>query len=125
MKQATSLFESTFQPGKDYQLFIGGDWHESDEHVEIRFPYDHDILVGRVAWADKHDVDAALERAREGAHTMASWPLYQRAALLHRAADLLAARTEHFASLIVYEVGKPVKDAHLEIARSIAALHLA
>jgi acyl-CoA reductase-like NAD-dependent aldehyde dehydrogenase len=125
MKHVMSLFESTFKPGKNYRLFTGGDWVESDEHVEIRFPYDRNILVGRVAWAGKHEVDAALEQAREGAHTMATWPLHRRAALLHRAADLLAARTEHFAALIVYEVGKPVKDAHLEIARATAALDLA
>src|SRR6266704_33906 len=125
MKQATSLDESTFQPGKDYRLFIGGDWVASDEHIEIRFPYDRDVLVGRVAWAGKQDVDAALEQAREGTQIMASWPLHRRAALLHRAAELLAARAEHFASLIVHEVGKPVKDARLEIARATAALHLA
>ncbi len=125
MKQATSLFESTFQPGKDYRLFIGGDWVESEEHVEIRFPYDRNVLVGRVAWASKHDVDAALEQAREGANTMASWPLHRRATLLHQAADLLTAYAEHFASLIVHEVGKPVKDARLEVARAIAALNLA
>ncbi len=125
MKQAASLYEGTFSLGKDYRLFIGGNWVESDEHVEVRFPYDRSILVGRVAWASQHDVDAALEQARQGAHEMASWPLHRRATLLHRAADLLAARTEYFASLIVYEVGKPIKDARLEIARAIAALHLA
>jgi acyl-CoA reductase-like NAD-dependent aldehyde dehydrogenase len=112
MKQtSTSHTEHTEPPfplGNQYRLFIGGDWVESDEHSEIRFPYDRSILVGRVAWASRHNVDAALELAREGARTMATWPLHRRAALLHRIADLLAARTEHFASLIVYEVGKPI-----------------
>ncbi len=113
MKQVTSLDESTFQPGKDYRLFIGGDWVASDEYREIRFPYDRDVLVGRVAWAGKQDVDAALEQAREGAQKMASWPLHRRAALLHHASDLLAARSEHFASLIVHEVGNLSNDFYL------------
>jgi len=121
----TEHTESPFPLGNQHRLFIGGDWVESNEYIEIRFPYDRSILVGRVAWASRHDVDAALEFAREGAGTMATWPLHRRAALLHRVANLLAARTEHFASLIVYEVGKPIRDARLEIGRSVAALHLA
>ncbi len=112
MQTSTSYTEHQplFPLGKDHSLFIAGDWVERDEHIEIRFPYDRSILVGRVVWAGRQDVDAALELAREGARTMATWPLLRRAALLHRVADLLAARTEHFASLIVYEVGNPCND---------------
>src|SRR5215467_111561 len=106
MQTSITHSESPFPLGNDYRLFIAGDWMEGDEHVEIRFPYDRSILVGRVAWASKNDVDSALELASEGARTMASWPLHRRAALLHRVAELLAARTERFALLIVHEVGK-------------------
>ena len=56
---------------------------------------------------------------------MAAMPLHRRASLLHRVADLIAARADRFAWLIVHEVGKPLKDAHLEIDRAIAAVHLA
>lgn len=111
--------------GEDHRIFLGGDWVDSTEHVEIRFPYDRSVLVGRVAWATRQEANTALELARKGAHEMASWPLHRRSSLLHRVADLIAANTERLASLIVHEVGKPIKDARLELVRSIAAVRLA
>src|SRR5947209_3640104 len=121
----TQHTKGPFPLGQKHRLFIGGDWVDTQEQVEIRFPYDRRVLVGRVAWANQHDVDTALNLARQGAQEMASWPLHRRAALLHRAAELIAARTERFASLIVHEVGKPIRDARLEIALAVAAVHLA
>jgi acyl-CoA reductase-like NAD-dependent aldehyde dehydrogenase len=120
-----TLSPKTLTLGQSYHLFIGGEWIESEQQVEIRFPYDRRVLVGRVAWATQAHVDKALEAARRGAKAIAAWPLHRRAALLQRVADLIATRTNYFASLIVYEVGKPLKDAHLEIARAIAAVRLA
>ncbi len=50
-----------FPLGQSRRLFLGGEWVDGRQSVEIRFPYDRDILVGRVAWADQRDVNAALE----------------------------------------------------------------
>ncbi|HLI90122.1 MAG TPA: aldehyde dehydrogenase family protein [Ktedonobacteraceae bacterium] len=125
MQTTKNNWESAFPLGNDHRLYIGGEWSDADEQIEIRFPYDRGVLVGRVAWAQLRHVDAALEEARRGAQEMASWPLHRRAALLHRVADLIAAREERFAWLIVHEVGKPIKDARLEIARAVAAVRLA
>lgn len=122
----TSTTSNEFFPlGQDHRIFVAGEWIEGEEKVEIRFPYDRNILVGRVAWASRQHADAALARAQAGAQEMANWPLHRRAALLQRAADLIAERSERFAWLIVHEVGKPIKDARLEIARAIAAVRLA
>src|SRR5947199_10383881 len=100
--QASTTPDETFPLGQTYRIFLGGRWVEGKEHVEIRFPYDRSVLVGRVAWANTYDAGEALELAQEGARTMASWPLHRRAALLHRAADLIAARGERSAWLRVH-----------------------
>src|SRR5260221_4759199 len=122
----TSTTSNEFFPlGQNHRIFLAGEWIEGEEEVEIRFPYDRNILVGRVAWASRQHADAALTRAQAGAQEMANWPLHRRAALLQRAADLIAERSERFAWLIVHEVGKPIKDARLEIVRAIAAVRLA
>ena len=123
--QTSSMSTGAFPLGQTHSLFLGGDWVEGQNYVDIRFPYDPDVLVGRVAWAERQDADKALTLAKEGALAMAAMPLHRRASLLHRVADLIAARADRFAWLIVHEVGKPLKDAHLEIDRAIAAVHLA
>jgi len=123
--QTSFISNDTFPLGNTHQLFLGGDWIEGKTYVDIRFPYDRDVLVGRVAWADRSDADTALTLAKEGAQAMAALPLHRRAAILHRVADLIAARAERFISLIVHEVGKPLKDARLELDRAVAAVHLA
>lgn len=122
---ASSTANNTFSLGKTYQLFLGGEWIEGKTYIDIHFPYDREVLVGHVAWADRQDADTALTMAQEGAQTMVAMPLHRRASMLHRVAGLIAARAAYFADLIVYEVGKPIKDARLEIDRAIAAVHLA
>ena len=123
--QTSSTSTEAFPLGQTHSLFLGGDWVEGQNHVDIRFPYDSGVLVGRVAWAERQDADKALTLAKEGAQLMAAMPLHQRASMLHRLADLIAARADRFAWLIVHEVGKPLKDARLEIDRAIATVHLA
>ncbi len=127
MQTATthSKDNNLFPFGGEHRIFLGGDWVESDEQAEIRFPYDRSLLVGRVFRATPREVETALTVAAEGAREMASWPLHRRSALLHRVADLIAANSERLAWLIVHEVGKPIKDARLELARAIAAVRLA
>src|SRR5260370_17379892 len=62
----TTEHNAPFPLGQQHRLFIGGEWIEASEQVEIRFPYDRPILVGRVAWADLHHVNHALQLAQPG-----------------------------------------------------------
>src|SRR5579872_5606903 len=117
---ASSTANHTFSPGKTYQLFLGGEWIEGKTYVDIHFPYDRAVLVGRVAWADRQNAETAITRAQEGAQTMAAMPAHRRASMLHRVAELIAARAAYFADLIVYEVGKPIlRFLHLSFCVSV------
>jgi acyl-CoA reductase-like NAD-dependent aldehyde dehydrogenase len=69
-------------------------------------------------------LDTKLERATETWRNRDGWlKPHQRAAILHRTAALLEARTGQFAKLIAQEGGKPLVDATVEVVRAVDGLH--
>jgi acyl-CoA reductase-like NAD-dependent aldehyde dehydrogenase len=72
--------------------------------------------VGRVPACDAGHVDRAVAAAR--ARLAEPWPAHERAAVLDRAALLLAERQEDFARIIAAEAAKPLKTARIEAARA-------
>ncbi len=112
---ATQTVEAT-----DHELLAGGEWQATGEWGEVRSPYDGSV-VGRVAQAD----EALAERAIEAAHetfVTADFPQHARAAVLDRAAELVAERREELAVTIAAEAGKPLKTATLEAERCVSTL---
>jgi len=67
----------------------------------------------------------ALESGVRGAEAMRSLRNYQRADILHRAADKLAEQREAFARLIAREGGKPIRESRAEAARGESTFRLA
>src|ERR1700761_135306 len=104
-----------------HDLFIGGEWVETDRYDEVRLPYDGTV-VGLVARATEAHVHRAIEAARQGARAMASLANHQRADLLLRLADLVRNDEHELAQLICSETGKPIKEARLEANRSVNTL---
>jgi acyl-CoA reductase-like NAD-dependent aldehyde dehydrogenase len=94
---------------------IGADRVTRDEEVVVRSPYDGSE-VGRVPACDAGHVDRAVAVAR--ARLAEPWPAHERAAVLDRAALLLAERQEDFARIIAAEAAKPLKTARIEAARA-------
>ena len=94
---------------------IGADRVTTDEEVVVRSPYDGSE-VGRVPACDAGHVDRAVAVAR--ARLAEPWPAHERAAVLDRAALLLAERQEDFARIIAAEAAKPLKTARIEAARA-------
>jgi aminomuconate-semialdehyde/2-hydroxymuconate-6-semialdehyde dehydrogenase len=69
------------------------------------------------------DVDAAVQAASRAAPVWAATPIEQRAALLHRLADLIEARLDAFAALESRDTGKPLALARaLDIPRAVSNL---
>jgi acyl-CoA reductase-like NAD-dependent aldehyde dehydrogenase len=99
------------------KLFVGGEWIETGDWLEVRSPYSGDV-VGRVAKAGagetRNAIDAA-ERAMQG-----PLPAHKRAEILVRVAGALGRRHEEAARLISDEAGKPLKAARVEAARAMS-----
>jgi acyl-CoA reductase-like NAD-dependent aldehyde dehydrogenase len=104
-------------------LYIDGRWRTGTERVAVVDKYTGQV-IREVVQASQRDVDEAVASARRA---MTAHPLtaLQRYDILHRAAQLIAARAEEFAMSIVNEGGKPLKDARTEVARGIQTVTLA
>lgn len=105
------------------QLYIDGSWRASgsDARATVTDPATSEP-VGDTAVATPADVAAAVEaavRARDG------WRRThpdERAAILHRTADLVEARIGDIARLLTLEQGKPLVDATKEIRFGVEVL---
>jgi acyl-CoA reductase-like NAD-dependent aldehyde dehydrogenase len=93
----------------DRQLFIGGTWTDgkATERIEVTSPV-HGERLGSVPVATDDDVDAAVTAAREGQRELEAMTVFERAELLHRAADILEERIDELARELTIEQGKPL-----------------
>jgi len=94
---------------------IGADMVTTDEEIVVVSPFDGSE-VGRVPACDAGHVDRAVAAAQ--AALADPLPAHARAAILDRAAALLAERQEEFARTIAAEAAKPIKTARVEAARA-------
>ena len=95
---------------------IGPDRVTTDDTIVVTSPFDGSE-VGRVPSCDAGHVDRAVAAARAAlADPLAA---HARAAVLDRAAVLLAERQEDFARTIAAEAAKPLKTARVEAARAV------
>ena len=104
----------------DHKLLAAGEWMATGEWGEVLSPYDGTV-VGRVAQGDAALVDTAVRAAQE-AFDAGDFPQHERAAMLDRAAEIAAERTEDLALTIAAEAGKPLKTATVEAGRCAETL---
>jgi acyl-CoA reductase-like NAD-dependent aldehyde dehydrogenase len=104
----------------DHRLIVAGERVETGEWNEVRSPYDGTV-VGRVPVGDAALVDRAARAARE-AFDAGGLPQHERAAILDRAAKLVADREDELALTIAAEAGKPLKTAQVEAQRCVSTL---
>jgi glyceraldehyde-3-phosphate dehydrogenase (NADP+) len=109
---------------KEYPFLVGGERRFSAERVEIRSPYDQQV-VGVVSYASARDVEEAIARAASAFETTRRLPSYARAEVCRRVASELTARKEELAELITLEAGKPIRDARTEVTRAITTFTVA
>lgn len=98
------------------QLLIGNEWVDaaSGKTIEVRNPAT-DEVIGTVAHAGIADMDRALAAAQSGFMVWRNTSVYERAAVMRRAAALLRERADTIARLLTQENGKPLAEARVEV----------
>jgi acyl-CoA reductase-like NAD-dependent aldehyde dehydrogenase len=106
----------------DRRLLLGGEWIETGAWVEVRSPYDGEV-VGRVPRAGRDEARRAVDAAeRVLAEPL---PAHERAAILDRVAAALRDRHDEVARTISAEAGKPMKAARVEARRAVSTYTMA
>lgn len=97
-------------------LFIGGEWRESadGQPIDVLDPATGEPIAS-VASAAADDARAAVDAAAAAGPAFAATSPQERAELLRTAFELLNARSEEVAHLIVAEMGKALESARSEV----------
>lgn len=98
------------------QLFIDGHWRsaQSGKTIPVIDPASEE-QIGTVAWAEKPDLDEALDAAARGFDVWRKTSAYDRTKVMRKAADLLRERADDIAWMMTREQGKPVSQSKGEI----------
>jgi len=117
MLSAVAKMRGSF--GASYPLLIGERRVFDRPLAEVRYAAEPETVVGRVAQASAADVDAAVAVACKGFPAWRDRPAAERAAILRRAADMLEERRYELAAVMVYESGKPWREADSDVAEAV------
>ncbi len=99
------------------QLLIANEWVDaaSGKTIEVHNPATGQV-IGTVAHAGIADLDRALTAAQKGFEVWRDTSVYERAAVIRRAAALLRERADDIARLLTQENGKPLAEARGEVS---------
>ena len=113
-----SVLEAPARP--DLANYVDGEWTpaRSGRTYEKRNPANPAEVIGEFPASGEEDVAAAVEAAAKAFPGWSATPAAARAAVLMRAADAIAARVEEMAADMTREMGKPLREARMESART-------
>ncbi len=112
-----SMTEASVLDATRTQLYIAGGWRDASggATLAVEDPSTEETLC-EVADGTVDDAKAALSAAHETFPAWRETAPRERADILHRAYDLITARTDELALLMTLEMGKPVAESAAEIA---------
>jgi glyceraldehyde-3-phosphate dehydrogenase (NADP+) len=105
------------------KMHIGGQWIDKDDKLEVRNPFD-DQIIDTVPKSTPQDVSDAIATAVKGAQVMRRMPAFERYQLLDKAARLMYERQEELGQTITQEEGKVIAEGRGEASRSAETITL-
>ncbi len=89
---------------KVYPFFLAGEWQQSEEWLEVRSPHTGEV-VGTTSIPTSEQLERAVRGAVAAFETTRRLSSEERAGILTRIRDGVAARKEDFVRIIVQEAG--------------------
>lgn len=106
------------QDAPHYGYFLKGTWHDDTPSYELRSPYSNE-LIAHVHRAGPEQLETATQAAQAAFAQTKQLPAHERTRILRAIVDGITARSEEFARTIAQEAAKPIKQARVEVGRSI------
>lgn len=113
------MFSGLIGKERKFRNLINGKWcdSKSGNFIEIKSPINGEI-VGKVPAMTKEEVDEVITVAQEAEVTWREVPVYEKAKILYKAADILEERMEELCDILVREIAKDKKSAESEVSRT-------
>lgn len=115
-----SDFFNDLKDGKNYKYLVGGHWKKSssEKFIEILSPIDVS-LVGEIPFLTNEEAEEVVVAAREAQKSWEGTLINERVEILLKAAQILKEQAKYLADLLVWEIGKPRKEAQDEVLRTV------
>jgi RHH-type proline utilization regulon transcriptional repressor/proline dehydrogenase/delta 1-pyrroline-5-carboxylate dehydrogenase len=107
------------QFGKTYLPLINGEYVNTQEIIDSLNPSNYSQVIGKVGLISVEQAEKAMQAAKAAFAGWRKTPVRQRAEILRKAAELMEQRRAELAAWIVLEVGKPVREADVEVSEAI------
>ncbi len=112
------MAQITLTPVATQGFLVDGKWVTEGDPVDIRSPYDGNV-VGSIFQGNRKHAESAIAAAVKAFSTTRRLPAFERQRVLRQVAQGIAERKEDFARTIAQEAGKPIKSARSEVERAI------
>ncbi len=109
---------------KTYPFLINGEKQTSNEQLEVRNPFDHNI-IGVTYRPTKEHIETAIASSVNSFEKTKILPSYERSNILRKAADEIEKQKEELAKTLCLESGKPIRHALGEVTRAVSTLTIA
>src|SRR3989442_14767672 len=112
------MAQMTVTPVSTQGFFLDGKWIEEGDIVEIKAPYDGNVIANVFQGRREH-AEAAIKAAVKAFGTTRRLPAFERQRVLRRVAQTISERKQEFARPLAQEAGKPIKAARTEVERAV------
>lgn len=118
------MAQMTATPVGTHGFFVDGKWIEDGDPVEIRAPFDGNVIASVFQGRREH-AEAAIAAAVKAFGTTRRLPAFERQRVLRRVSENISERKQEFARTMAQEAGKPIKAARTEVERAIFTFNVA